>query len=247
MYRQKSLFCGAVAALFLTAPAFANGAGTWNGFYAGVHGGYAWGEWNGPLHYDDAHLFPSLDFDDSKRTIDGDGWLVGLQLGYNHQFGSWVVGAEADLSWTGFDGSGAFLPYPDNPGSPAWHIQTDVDLMSTARLRAGHLVTDSWLLYATAGGAWAQAEGSIRPVYSTGSFAHGETEVDHFGWTAGVGAEWKLTERVSLKTEWLYADFGEEDYAFVGTTLAGATYDTDHIHASLDFHTVRVGVTYLFN
>ena len=32
-------------------------------------------------------------------AADGKGWLGGVQLGYNYQIGSFVIGAEGDYSW----------------------------------------------------------------------------------------------------------------------------------------------------
>ena len=60
----------------------------WTGFYAGVHGGYAWG---------------------SGAGGSPDGFVGGLQAGYNWQNGQFVFGAETDIQITGADDT--FAPW----------------------------------------------------------------------------------------------------------------------------------------
>lgn len=56
----------------------------WSGFYAGVHGGYGWGE---------------LTVDDTT-TSDIEGWLGGVQAGYNVQMDSILLGVQTDIAIT---------------------------------------------------------------------------------------------------------------------------------------------------
>jgi outer membrane immunogenic protein len=201
------------------APAAADGPNQWTGFYVGAHAGYGWGEWNGPLSYDDAYLTPEP-FDNSNRTIEGDSAFGGLQVGVNYQSGSWVLGVEADVSWTDINGSGSFLPYPTNPASPAWDIETKLDMFGTVRGRLGY------------------ANGPLL-VYATG----GSVDRTHVGYAVGGGLEWMLARNWTLKAEYLFVDLGEEDYAYVGADH----YDTDHYHPDLQLQTVRLGLNYKFD
>jgi outer membrane immunogenic protein len=250
------LIAGAAALALLTGTAAADGPGRWTGFYVGGHAGYAWGEWNGALSYDDADATP-LDvpgghigpFDGRNRSINGDSPFGGLQVGANYQSGSWVFGLEADVSWTSLSGSGSFLPYPEcTIGCPSWAIKTEMDLFGTVRGRLGY-TTGPLLLYATGGLAWANVESSIKPIYEGGFVAaNGTSEETHFGYTVGGGFEVLLSRNWSLKTEYLFADLGEQNYAYTGkvgdTTLP---YDTDHFHPDLHLHTVRFGINYRFD
>jgi len=223
-------------------------AGSWSGLYIGGHVGYGWGEWNGPLSYDDHNPNwpqPLLAFDGSDRTIKGDNLLGGLQVGLMHQMGSWVAGIEADISWTEIDGFGSFMPYPNNPGSPAWDIKTKLDMMGTVRGRLGY-ATGSVLTYATAGFAWAQTESSIQPMYGPISNGLATSDHIHVGWTVGGGIEWALSSSWTMRAEYLYVNLGRMDYAYDGKTAGGQPYDTDHYHADLDLHTVRLGINYRF-
>ena len=85
---------------------------TWTGFYVGVQAGYAWGG-NGR----DFGTLTAVDLDGDGITDvtavdsgafgddDGnDGFVGGAHTGYNYQFGSIVVGAEADIEATGVEG-----------------------------------------------------------------------------------------------------------------------------------------------
>jgi len=64
----------------VTAPVF-----TWTGFYLGGNVGYSWGDWNR------AGLAGGTGI--SKPSVDG--WLLGIQGGYNWQISPiWVVGLE---------------------------------------------------------------------------------------------------------------------------------------------------------
>src|SRR5438105_14836601 len=59
---------------------------TWNGLYIGGNLGWGWARWSGELVYD-AGLGPGVPqpFDPTHRTITGNGWLGGGQVGFNHQ------------------------------------------------------------------------------------------------------------------------------------------------------------------
>src|ERR1700712_410467 len=55
----------------------------WNGFYVGVQGGAAFGDF-------------TKDFDGINST----GGLFGAQAGYNYQMDHWVVGVETDIAYS---------------------------------------------------------------------------------------------------------------------------------------------------
>ena len=222
---------------------------SWTGPYIGIHGGWAGGDWNGPLSYDDHDPkwpMPKYDFDDSDKKIDADGWLAGGQIGYDWQLGNSVIGIEGDLSYMDADGEGSFLPYPNNPGSPAWEIKSEIEMFGTLRGRLGILMTPDLLVYATGGLAFARVSSEISPVYDHGSNGHATDEKTHLGWTIGTGLEYRLDQGWTLRGEYLHAKLGEENYAYEGTTAGGAVYDTDHHHPDLTLHVIRGGLNYRF-
>jgi outer membrane immunogenic protein len=181
----------------------------WSGFYVGVHGGYGWGK---------------SSFSDPAFTSGGynaDGWLFGGLAGVNYQVGQSVFGVEADLNWTDFSGSAAC--------GAGGICSTSSDWLGTVRGRLGY-AADRFMPYVTGGVAF----GDVNASTSFGSAS--DTRV---GWTAGVGAEYALTENMSWKTEYLYVDLGKFDCGAV----CGGTTPTD---VKFNSHIVRTGLNVRF-
>jgi len=155
---------------------------------------------------------------------DGDykvaGGIIGGTLGYNWQRQGIVVGIESDFAWAGVSGS--------TTCGLGTKCGTDMETFGTVRGRLGLISGDS-LFYLT--GGWA--------------FAH-VTAYDHFdpqegsklrsGWTVGAGFERKLHGAMSVKVEYLYADFGKSEHF----QTTGFTPES----ISLDAHVVRVGLNF---
>jgi len=77
-----------------------------------------------------------------------------------------------------------------------------------ARVRAGFLATPALLLYGTGGLAYADVKTNGQYFYTTPvSYVSSGTTV-RAGWTAGLGAEYKVSTNWSIKGEWLYYDVG---------------------------------------
>ncbi|MDJ0931544.1 outer membrane beta-barrel protein [Breoghania sp.] len=56
------------------------------------------------------------------------------------------------------------------------------------------------------------------------------------GWTLGAGVEAALTNHLTARAEYLYADFGNETFDFGGTK----------VKSDFDEHIGRVGMSYKF-
>jgi outer membrane immunogenic protein len=171
----------------------------WTGFYAGVHGGYGWGDADA--------------VDPGVPDQEPEGGFGGLQVGYDHQFSNNVLlGIVADLSFGKIDDSAMAGNFLTNTG--------EVDYFGTVRGRVGYAV-DRFLPYATGGLAWAHSEASIScptgagfGVCSIPQFA-GQSRSDDVtstGWVLGVGLDYAFAENWSANVEYLYADFGKETY-----------------------------------
>lgn len=190
---------------------------SWSGVYAGLNVGHAWGDYGfettpgttfGPL--------PGIGFD-------GDGFLAGAQLGANWQVDQFVFGIEGDIAWAGMDGEAAF----GAPFAP-YAVTADNRWLGTLRGRLG-IALDQVLVYGTAGAAFTNIRAS-----DTLGFTDSNT---HTGWTVGAGVEAALTDAVSAKVEYLYADFGSRSYD-LGDGAVRGDYDT---------HIVRAGLNYRFS
>jgi len=170
----------------------------WTGFYIGAHAGYS--------DFDAAH-----DGDDTDlATLNG--WLGGVQAGYNFQADSLVFGVEADLSAAGI---------LEGDDTDHWDEDDGIKGLATLRGRLGYAVGDL-LLYGTAGLAVANLDVSDDQQFIG-------------GWVAGVGAEYMVSEAVSLKAEYLYTNFGSVDVVGYG----GDRFD-------IAGSTVKVGVNFHF-
>lgn len=219
----------------------------WTGAYIGAHVGYGSGDWkvdlshsSGAIHYNDPFV-PS-----TGKLGGADGWLGGLQTGYNYQFGSTVVGFEADVSWTGIEGNGRFTTIA--PNFTTWDIKSKLDVFGTVRGRLG-FTSGPFLIYGTAGLAWGITDTDQATNWFVQPDVGGRTSgnTNHIGYAVGGGAEWMLSRNWTLKAEYMYVDLGKENYSLNGTTKPGGSIPyTETFATELDFHTFRVGVNYKF-
>ena len=204
---KSSIFSAAVFTLALAAPAYAADAPmsdsqnymsayNWSGFYAGLNGGYSWGD--GEVSAAGVTL-----------SGDYDGWLAGAQIGVNWQSDAWVFGLEADWQFTGND---------ETISNGVDFVSSELKWLSTVRARAGFAM-DRFLPYVTGGVAFGDNEisGNITGV---GAFSEDNT---HVGWTAGAGVEAALTDNLSAKLEYLHVDLGDETY--FGSVNAEADFE----------------------
>lgn len=147
------------------------------------------------------------------------GGTVGGTLGFNLQKSGWLLGVETDLSWADLEGD------EKNCGRTRDHVcTTTMRAFGTARVRAGIAVSPVSILYVTGGLAGA----NIRATRDTGA----TVATDWIGgWTAGGGLEAEVASRVSLKIEYLYADF--EGASTTYTVLPSTPVRADERHVQI--------------
>ena len=219
-------------------PAPASSAYDWTGFYLGLHGGYAWGE-------SDVELSEAVLGGIGETSIDLEGWLAGVQGGFNYQMGRFVVGIEADASWSDIDGSSS--EDGDIGGPVTYNSDLELEWLASVRLRGGFAI-DRALIYGTGGVAFAQMnyDYDISPVPPGPALISGSIDENMTGYTVGGGVEYAATQNFTVKLEYLYTDLGDFDDS---TTLVGdpvlpdGTYSID---GDVSFHTVKLGVNYKF-
>jgi outer membrane immunogenic protein len=169
--------------------------------------------------------------------------MSGAQVGYNWQVGAWLLGFETDFQLATVDGKTRFDRAIFDLGPSAFHtdVATNLKYFGTARLRAGYLITPAVLAYATGGLAYGRVESSLAfPAVSgaPNTFFDSETHW-HTGWTVGGGLEAKVSDRGTLKVEYLYADLGTERPTFF---IANDFYNWNQ---RIDLHVVRLGFNVL--
>lgn len=153
----------------------------WTGFYAGINGGYGFGqsEWSNPA---------------GTSSFDIDGGVVGGTIGYNYQVNQIVFGLEGDIDWSGIKGQ-------TSTGICVGGIcETSNNWLATARGRIGYAF-NRVMPYLTAGAAFGDVKMNLPGIGS-------ETDT-RAGWTAGAGVEFALTGPWTAKIEYLYADLGK--------------------------------------
>jgi outer membrane immunogenic protein len=216
--------------VYTKAPAVASPAYDWTGFYAGVFGGYGFGNHN----VNNAN--GNAGFANFTANYSSQGGVAGGEAGYNWQSGTIVLGLEADGFWSGIKGNdttqvlnGAFAVN----GTDATSLRDG----ATVRARGG-VAVDRLLLFFD--GGWAY-----------GNFQHTNTDltfglgVDQFtthrsGLAAGGGIAYAMTDNLIGKIEYRYYDYGR----FVrATPLNGALpYTVDNTYS-----VVTLGLDFKFN
>jgi outer membrane immunogenic protein len=158
----------------------------------------------------------------SRANVNG--FIGGGQVGYNWQMDrAWLIGLEADLQYSAQRGSQTdCTPVGCAIGSAFGSSTHNLKWFGTVRGRLGWLPTDRILLYATGGFVYGQLDSSyVTGVVGT-AFLPANTSNWRGGWTVGGGVEGVITDRWTVKAEYLYADYGSFG-ANLGTSAAVTT------------------------
>jgi outer membrane immunogenic protein len=236
---------------------------TWTGFYVGGNVGYSWGPWSSTNTAGNTN-FPTGTGFTNTASPQVDGWLGGLQAGYNWQTGQWVFGLEGDIQITSQSASDpgsastvvAISPCPPValacPGTDTTTTSVTnnwkMPWFSTLRGRVGVTADPTLLLYATGGLAIAGTQyansNSVTTVItvpapgttstSVSSWSQATTRV---GFAVGGGVEKMLSPNWSVKGEYLFLGLGS--YTF----LSGTGADTN---VKMLDNIVRLGLNYKF-
>jgi outer membrane immunogenic protein len=266
MIVRKYLLMAGVAAVVFAAPAFAGDfpsksmpvaappEPSWTGFYIGVNGGYGSGKDN---FADPLDLSPIGDPASPPTPINGlspKGGVFGGHAGYNWQSGRWVGGLEADLDSANIRGAASHEATTiDGLVFYTQNNSTKFDALGTLRARFGVLVTPDLLFYGTGGGAAGHATSSAtfgnNFVPMIASFTAVQTE---FGWSAGGGAEGKLTalglSNLTLRVEYLHYGFLGASTPFVtgGNGIVFNPFSGIALNHQSNIDVVRAGLTWQF-
>lgn len=193
------------------APVVAAPVADWQGAYAGITLGYAFGGDD-----DIGARPPGIDI----GSADVSGANAGLRLGYRWQRDRWVVGPE--IAYVAGDINDSF----DFTALGGGEFESEVNDMLGVRLKTGYLVRPDTLLYGIAG-------------WQDGDFTYvvNGTDIDYDadGYVLGLGVERRLTDRMSVTGEYEYADFGSTDVEIAPGVTSVATPKHSNVKLGLNF------------
>ena len=142
-----------------------------------------------------------------------------------------MLGVETD-----FDGSTLSKSF-NNVGSPfigparplratslTVNGKTSLTWLGTTRARVGFVATpdNRLMIYATGGVAYGGGNSQFSVFdATTGSFFSGNPSSTRVGWTIGGGVEYAITNNITIKGEYLYADLGSSNFNSAGNALCG--------------------------
>lgn len=190
----------------------------WDGFYLGG----IYGDVDATSRQDNS--FPATTGD---YGIDGSHY--GLVAGYNWSHSRLVYGIEGDISTADVDGQ-------TNNVCGNLGCFTEINWLATIRARLG-VDLGRFLPYATAGVAIGEVEVGTRVPINPGERLNDDDVNTGFVWGAGV--DFKATDRIALKFEYLRADLGDSIY-FIPSQGQKGTVPVDEMDI------FRGAVTYRF-
>jgi outer membrane immunogenic protein len=194
----------------------------WTGFYIGLNAGGA------STRLEHGLFIPAID-DDLARTFTSGGrdssFTGGFLAGYNWQFApNWLAGFEGDINYLRASRQSSFA-FTSSSEDVVGTQNTRLRWLATVRGRLGYTWANT-MVYATGGLAIGGVRSNVDATRTTGvgpveaTFAGSYSET-RTGWTVGGGLEQALTNRVSLRIEYLHFDLG--DFSYNVTRVSGAT------------------------
>lgn len=278
MIKMTSVAALALAASALGAPALAQSS-DWSGPYGGVHAGWLFSgeeederlvfdrDFDGA--FDDTVVlngttnsaFSPGSCDGQARggsaaagcSSDDTGVEAGARLGYDFQFGNFVVGAVGE--WSATDAEDSVTSFSTTPAS--YVFTRKLESVAALRARVGYAMGPT-LAYVTGGAAYGKIQNSFFTSNRANSFTEQTNEEDADGYQAGGGLEYKLAENLTLVGEYIYTSLEPGDYTIrVGPGTAPATNpfilppntagtDMTRSNENFDTHAVRVGMNIRF-
>ncbi|NJL07041.1 MAG: porin family protein [Methylacidiphilales bacterium] len=187
----------------------------WTGFYVGGFIGYGWGDndWSLVNNWGNWGSF-SNDFD---------GFLGGMQIGYDYQFNNMVLGIQGDIAAAALEDKSWWVNQ---------YYKDEATWIATLTGRIG-FVADRALFYVKGGAAWVDHE-------SSGYWAGGyyKSSESRSGWTLGAGVEYAFAPNWTMFVEYDYYDFGDKKYYIPAIA--------DTLKVDTDISAIKIGVNYRF-
>ncbi|MEI6334276.1 MAG: outer membrane protein [Methylococcaceae bacterium] len=210
----------------------------WAGVYAGLNLGSIWTN----SHLTANHEFFISETATYSQNLNSTNVNPGFQFGYLQQLdNNWVVGGEADFSY----------PATSNTYTNQWSGDPGVwdrfnvrnNLQGSLRLRAGYTI-DRFLPFITAGVSFASM-GLYYDNEEQNSANAYSTSTTQTGWVLGGGLEYGVLDNLSVRTEYLYTDYGNALNMNM-PNVAGIPDPNGAAHVNMSTNVLRAAVNYRF-
>ena len=255
------VFCVLFSALRMTeaadlqvakAPPFVSPPFSWTGFYIGGNVGAGFGTTE-----------TSVDVGPALTAVTGtavaataplvsetfNGFVGGIQAGYNWQAGVFVLGVEGDLDAAGLQGNAPCVVVLNCTMKHNWFA----DITG----RVGVVAVDRALIYLKGGVAWEGSNFSVGNSVTAGGMslaANASGSGTQTGGLLGMGVEYAFLPNWSAKLEYNYIDFGTRSFnasigtnaGFAGTGLAALSGVQVPTSITESEHIIKAGVNYHF-
>ncbi len=199
------------------------GPGPFSGPYIGAALGYA------NQRYKNTDPVDGASFKDSDASV-----TFGGYAGYNWQCDRVLLGVETDFNY--IDTSPAAT-------TGTTTTRSALDWYGTLRGRAGIVIHDSLLLYATGGLAYANVDDTFSDTDSPVGFFSQSNSKTKTGWTIGGGGELVHDSNWLIRAEGFFVDLGSETHTYTVGTCVACTAISKFDN---EFWVARLGVTYKF-
>lgn len=242
-----------VLLLVVSSSVFADEKINWNGVYGSAMIGRHWGDIGG----DDGTwtYVPDEQYRFSGDSSSLRGWSGNVKLGYNKQLDNNLLGIELGGTWqTRSANAVAITSYDGAPDSTPYSVmsKTKVRTYETLAARIGHIFNNTTLVYVSGGAALGQIKSTLYATSdasdawltdggSAGSVSDKKTEL---GYTLGFGIEHKLNEKLALRANYEYVDFGKVDFDYYNS-IPGYQANIS-LSNSIHFSNLSAGVSYAF-
>lgn len=247
----------------LNTPVYAGSMGVasnpWAGAYVGGYLGGAFG--NSNINTDAGSFITSVSYFSSNLNINSvnqsgsakvnpDAFIGGIQAGNNWTSDHVLYGLVADFGSFNLKGStnATNIQYPTNLGQ-FYSLSTSVnsEWLFTARARLGYVPDSSrFMVYGTGGMALTELKvvnsfvDASNPIGKTTGTSHS----NKIRWVAGAGAEFMLTQSITLNAEYLYTAFN----TVATSSIASGSFRSSTIRTSADLNAnlLKIGLNYKF-
>src|SRR3984957_11140879 len=177
------------------------------------------------------------------------GFIGGMQAGYNWQIGVFVLGIEGDLDAAGLQGTAPCVVVLNCTMKHNWFA----DITG----RVGVVAVDRALIYLKGGVAWEGSNFSVGNSITAGGMslaANASGSGTQTGGLLGMGVEYAFLPNWSAKIEYNYIDYGTRSFnssistnsGFAGTGLAALSGAQVPVSITENEHIIKAGVNYRF-